>query len=237
MKLSIIIPVFNEKNTIVKLLDIIEEQKFVDKQIILVDDSSIDNSLNLIKEYKFKSEFKILEHQKNEGKGACIKTAKKHITGDIVLIQDADLEYNPEDYYKLLKPILENKTNVVYGSRVLNKKRYENKFFTSKIRIFFNHALTIISNLINNQNLTDAHTCYKVFRKSLFDIIILKENGFSFCPEITSKISKLNEKIVEVPIEYIGRSYEEGKKIKLKDGISALLALIIYGIINKKNKL
>lgn len=234
MKLSIVIPVFNEKNTIVKLLDIIEKQKYVDKQIVLVDDLSIDNSLNLIKEYKFKSEFKILEHQKNKGKGACIKTAKKHLTGDIVLIQDADLEYNPEDYYKLLKPILENKTNVVYGSRVLGRNRYRNKNFTSLVRIFVNHVLTILSNLLNNQSLTDAHTCYKVCTKSVLDKIELIENDFAFCPEFTSKVSKLNEKIYEIPIQYSGRTYAEGKKIRSIDGLKAISALIKYGLFSSK---
>ena len=234
MKLTIIIPIFNEKNTIVNLLDKIEDQKYINKEILLIDDCSEDNSLELIRSYKFKSEFKILEHKKNKGKGACIKTAKKFVNGDIILIQDADLEYNPEDYYKLIKPILENKTNIVYGSRVLGKKRYSHTAFTSKLRIFFNHALTLLSNVINNQKLTDAHTCYKVFRKNLFENLSLQEDGFSFCPEITSKFSKINERILEVPVDYNGRSYEEGKKIKLKDGISAVIALIKYGIISKK---
>ena len=233
MKLSIIIPIFNEKNTLLKLLNLIEKETDISKQLILVDDQSTDNSLELIKKYNFKSDYKILSHDFNKGKGACIKTAKHFVYGDIVLIQDADLEYSPKDYKKLLQPILSNETNVVYGSRVKGKNRYKNKQFTSILRIFFNHMLTIISNIINKQNLTDAHTCYKVFKKDIFDKINLIENDFSFCPEITSKISRLNEKIVEVPVNYSGRSYKEGKKIKLIDGIKALRTLLKYGILKK----
>lgn len=233
MKLSIIIPIFNEKNTLLKLLNLIEKETDISKQLILVDDQSTDNSLELIKKYNFKSDYKILSHDFNKGKGACIKTAKHFVYGDIVLIQDADLEYSPKDYKKLLQPILSNETNVVYGSRVMGKNRYKNKQFTSILRIFFNHMLTIISNIINKQNLTDAHTCYKVFKKDILDKINLIENDFSFCPEITSKISRLNEKIVEVPVNYAGRSYKEGKKIKLIDGIKALRTLLKYGILKK----
>ena len=230
MKLSIIIPIFNEKNTILNLLNLIEKQVGIKKQILLVDDKSTDGSLHKIKNFDFKSDFNIIEHTINKGKGACIKTAKKHINGDIVLIQDADLEYSPDDYYNLVKPIIEKKVNVVYGSRVLGKNRYVNKHFTSILRIFFNHALTIISNFINNQKLTDAHTCYKVFKREVFDKVDLVENDFSFCPEITSKISKLREEIIEIPIKYQGRSYKEGKKIKFIDGIKALIVLFKYGI-------
>ena len=228
MKLSIIIPVFNENKTIVQLLSLIEKQIYINKQIIIVDDFSSDNSLELMEKFKFKSDHTILKHDRNLGKGSCIKTAKKIVNGDIILIQDADLEYNPNDYIKLIDPILKQKTNVVYGSRVLGKKRYSNKNFTSILRIFANHILTIISNLLNNQNLTDAHTCYKVCKKDIFDKISLNENDFAFCPEFTCKIARLNEKILEVPIDYHGRTYREGKKIKFSDGLKALYALIKY---------
>lgn len=233
MKLSIIIPLFNEENTIVKLLNVIEKQTKIEKQIIIINDCSNDKSLELLSNYKFLSENLILNHQTNKGKGACIKTAKKYISGDIIVIQDADLEYDPNDYYNLIKPILDKKTNVVYGSRVLGKQRYKNNNFTSLTRIFFNHFLTIISNLINNQNLTDAHTCYKLIRKSVFDQINLIENDFSFCPEVTTKLSRMNEKIIEVPISYIGRTYNEGKKIKYIDGIKAIFTLFNYRFIKK----
>lgn len=232
MKLSIIIPVYNEQKTILKIINKIEQQKF-DKEIIIINDCSKDNTLNLIKNYKFKDSNIILNHYKNLGKGACIKTAQKYISGDIVIIQDADLEYNPEDYKNLIKPILNNETEVVYGSRVLKRSRYGDKNFSSFFRIFANHVLTIISNFINSQSLTDAHTCYKVFSAKLFKNIVLKENGFSFCPEITTKLSNKKIFIVEVPISYQGRDYKEGKKIKFIDGIDAIKTLIKYKLFDK----
>ena len=170
----------------------------------------------------------IIFHKKNYGKGAAINSGKKFIKGDIVLIQDADLEYYPEDYSKLIKPIIKKKAKVVYGSRVLGKNRYFNNNFNSIFRVFANHLLTIFSNAINNQKLTDAHTCYKVFKTEIFKKIDLYENGFSFCPEVTTKVANLNEKIIEVPIRYKGRTYQEGKKISFKDGVSALKTLIKY---------
>ena len=163
------------------------------------------------------------------GKGSCIKSAQKKVRGNIVLIQDADLEYNPKDYRKLISPILKKKYYVVYGSRVLNKNKFENlKNFTHWIRILANSILTIINNIINNQSLTDAHTCYKAFDVKLFKKIKLEENDFSFCPEITTKISNLGYKIHEVSISYKGRAYSQGKKIKFTDGIKAMFTLIKY---------
>lgn len=229
LKITIIIPLYNEDRTIIKLLKKIYRLKKINLEIIVVNDGSTDNSLKLIKNFsKTKKKLKIISHRKNSGKGSAIKSAKKYITGDIVLIQDADLEYDPNDYFKLIKPLKENKFDVVYGSRTLNKKRYESKGFTSIFRIFGNHVLTIISNILNNQKLTDAHTCYKVFSKKVFFKIDLKENGFEFCPEITTKISKLKLNIKEVPVKYRGRHYSEGKKIKLIHAFKALFTLIKY---------
>ena len=218
---------FNEKKTIIKLLQIIEEQKFIKKQIIIVDDCSTDNSLDLVKSYDFKDENLILSHKINEGKGASIQSAQKHINGDYVIIQDADLEYDPNDYKFLLDPIINGTSEVVYGSRVLNKKRYKNNFI-SNYRILGNHLLTLFSNLINNQNLSDAHSCYKVFKADFFKNIKLTHNDFSFCPEITTKISNLKKNIIEVPISYRGRSVDEGKKITLKDAFLAIYTLIKF---------
>tara|TARA_B100000674_G_C37567085_1_gene790026 strand:+ start:34 stop:732 length:699 start_codon:yes stop_codon:yes gene_type:complete len=228
MKLSIIIPSYNESGTIKKLLDLIEDVKNINKQIIIIDDNSDDGSSEIIKNYNFKSEFTYLKHEKNKGKGACIQSAKNLVTGDIVIIQDADLEYNPKEYEKLIQPIINKSTKVVYGSRVLNKKRYSTNNFYSLSRVFFNHILTIISNMINKQNLTDAHTCYKIFTIDTFEKLDLKEDGFSFCPEVTTKLSKLGIDILELPIEYFGRTYKEGKKIKMIDGVKALITLIKY---------
>ena len=228
MKLSIIIPCFNEIKTIEKIIDKIINLKDLDKEIIVIDDCSTDGSRELLKTNLISKIDHLILNEKNYGKGFCTIQAKSKISGDVVIIQDADLEYDPNDYYELIKPIAMKKTNVVYGSRVLGKKRYVGNSYISISRIFFNHILTILSNMLNSQNLTDAHTCYKVVKREIFDNIDLKEFSFSFCPELTTKLSKLNEKIFEIPINYVGREYNEGKKIKLKDGLIAIKALIKY---------
>ena len=228
MKLSIIIPCYNEIKTIEKIINKIVNLKDLDKEIIVVDDCSIDGSRELLKKNLISKIDHLILNEKNYGKGFCIIQAKSKISGDIVIIQDADLEYDPNDYYELIKPITMKKTNVVYGSRVLGKKRYVGNSYISISRIFFNHMLTLLSNMLNSQNLTDAHTCYKVVKREIFDNIYLEEFSFSFCPELTTKLSKLNEKIFEIPINYVGREYNEGKKIKLKDGLIAIKALIKY---------
>ncbi len=231
--LTIIIPVFNEINTIEQIIDQVNEINFISKEIILVDDCSTDGTKSLIENKLYKNVDKVIYHQKNLGKGSAIKSAQKIINGDIVIIQDADLEYNPQEYKMLLKPILENKFDVVYGSRVLGKKRYQSGNFTSIYRIFGNHLLTIISNIINGQNLTDAHTCYKVFKSHIFKKILLEEKGFSFCPEVTTKLSNMKISIIEIPISYKGRDYERGKKIKFKDALDAVITLIKYKFFKK----
>jgi len=225
-KLSIIIPVYNEKNTIEKLLNKIHKLRNIKKEIIVVDDASNDGSVNILKKNKNKIN-KLIYHKKNLGKGAAIKSAQKFVKGNVVIIQDADLEYDPVDYYKLLR-LINKGYKVVYGSRVLGKNRYLLKNFSSVIRIFFNHILTVISNFLNNQRLTDAHTCYKMFESNIFKKIMLEEKDFSFCPEITTKIGLLKIKIKEVPIKYSGRNYNEGKKIRLIDGVKAVITLFKY---------
>ncbi len=226
-KLSIIIPCFNESKTIGKILKKILNQKYIKKQIIIVNDNSSDNSLEIIKKYS-KDIDKIILHKKNKGKGACIISAKKYIKGNAVIIQDGDLEYDPKDYKKLYDPIFKKQYKVVYGSRVLGKRfnRIKKNFDLPNLRVLGNFILTKISNIINNQNLTDAHTCYKVFDSKLFKSLKLKENDFAFCPEVTSLISKKKIKIFEVPINYKGRSVAEGKKIKFRDAIRALQVLL-----------
>ena len=233
IKLSIIVPCFNEKKTLMSIIDRVllslSNNNFKSYEILIVDDGSTDGTTEMVKEiFSIKNNFKTFFHHKNLGKGAAIKTAKNFLSGDIIIIQDADLEYDPDDYKNLLKPIIDGDFKVVYGSRVLNQKRYKTSGFNSKIRIFGNHLLTIISNFLNKQNLTDAHTCYKVFHKEVFDLITLEENDFAFCPEVTSKISNLGFEIYEVPIKYNGRSYQEGKKIKTTDALKALKTLIKY---------
>ena len=234
MKLSIIIPVYNEIKTIKKLIFKVVNQQIKDIQIIVVDDFSTDGTREVIKNDLSQFINKIIYHEKNMGKGAAIRSAQKFVRGDIVIIQDADLEYDPEDYKKLIDPIINKITSVGYGSRVLNTKRYNSKNFISFHRIFFNHVLTIFSNFVNRQNLTDAHTCYKVFDSKIFKNIKLSENDFAFCPEITSKISKLKLNIVEIGISYTGRSVEEGKKIGIIDGFRAILVLLKYGLFGIK---
>ena len=227
MKVSIIIPCFNEKKTIKQLIKKVDKIN-IKKEIIIIDDGSFDGTTTILKKIKNKN-IKVIYKKKNGGKGSAIKKALKFIKGDLVLIQDADLEYNPNDYYKLIKPFNDKKIKAVYGSRVLNKKRYFLKrSFLKNFRVFANHLLTFISNILNNQNLTDAHTCYKVFRSKLFLSLKLKENGFSFCPEVTTKISKLNINIHEVPISYNGRTVSEGKKIRFVDAIAAFTTIMKY---------
>lgn len=227
MILSIIIPVFNERNTILKLLNKIEKVKGIEKEVVIIDDCSDDGTKEILSNLN-KPQYKVYFHDKNMGKGAAIKTAKNYISGQIIIIQDADLEYNPNDYNKLISPIINKKSRVVYGSRVLGKKKKKLKktFNSPYIRIFGNYILTQISNFINNQHLTDAHTCYKVFSSVVFKKLKLLENDFAFCPEVTSLISKQKIKILEVPIDYKGRSIIEGKKIKFLDALRALYVLV-----------
>ncbi len=231
MKLSIIIPVYNEKNTIQKILRKIKEVNYFEKQIIIIDDGSTDGTYELIKNFGFLSEHKIIRHSDNSGKGSAIKSSINYISGNVVITQDGDLKYDPSDYKNIINPIVNKENRVVYGSRVLNKKRYNQKNFISNFRIFCNHLLSLITNILYNQNLTDAHTCYKAFDVNIFKKISLRENDFAFCPEITAKVSKLGYKIHEVPINYIGRNYDEGKKISFYDGLKAIIVLVKYKFI------
>jgi len=233
--LTVIVPVYNEKEFLRLILNKLVKIKIKKLQIIIVDDGSNDGSTEILKKLYLKNKKinKIIFHKKNSGKGAAIKSAQKYIKEKYVVIQDADLEYNPKDLVKIYDYIKKNKINVVYGSRVLNKNKYQNtKNFTHLIRIWGNIFLTNISNFINNQNLTDAHTCYKMFETKIFKKINLKEKGFAFCPEITTKLSKKKYKIKEIPISYKGRTYEKGKKITSMDGLIALFSLIKYRLID-----
>lgn len=231
--LTIIIPVFNEKNTILEVINKIKKQTYVSKQVIIVDDASTDGTREILLENNFDNFYDLILLTKNSGKGAAIKKSIPFIKGDIVLIQDGDLEYDPNDYKKLIQPILDLKTKVVYGSRVLQKKRYNVTSSFFYLTVFANHFLTLLSNILNRQTLTDAHTCYKVFEVNIFRKIILKENDFSFCPEITTKIAKMKLEITEVPINYYGRHYKDGKKIKYTDAFKAIWVLFKYKFLDK----
>ena len=230
--LTIIIPCYNEKKTIIEIINQIKKLKRIKKQIILIDDGSNDGTKQLIKTKLQNKVDKIIFHKFNKGKGAAIISSIKYIKGNLVIIQDADLEYNPKDYVKLIKPFSNNKTKVVYGSRVLGRKKNINVFnlndFSKNFRIFGNFILTKISNFINNQSLTDVHTCYKIFRKDIFLKLKIAEKDFSFCPEVTTKLSKFSYQIIEIPIDYKGRDIKDGKKIRFTDAIRALNTIIKY---------
>lgn len=229
LKLSIIIPVYNEEKTIKEIIDKINSVKLgnISKEIIVVDDFSKDNTRNILKKIKG---IKILRHNKNMGKGAAIKTGLKNSAGDVILIQDADMEYNPDEYKNLLKPIMEGKAMVVYGSRLdAIRNNLENMY---KLHYFGNLFLTLITNVLYGAKITDMETGYKVFRKEVINNITLRASRFDFEPEITAKIIRKGYKIHEVPINFAGRKFEEGKKITWVDGIKAVYCLIKYRFID-----
>jgi glycosyltransferase involved in cell wall biosynthesis len=229
MKLSIIVPCFNEADTICKLIKLVDSSSISNKEIIIVDDCSTDGTRDILQHSIacVNSDLKIFYHDVNKGKGAALRTGFAAVTGDVVLIQDADLEYSPSDYNKILSPIINGDADVVYGSRFIGGDSRRVLFFWHSLG---NKFLTIISNIFTNLNLTDMETCYKVFKTDILAKINLKENRFGFEPEITAKLSKLNLHIYEVGITYRGRTYKEGKKIGWLDGISALYCILRYNI-------
>ncbi len=225
MKISVIVPVFNEKGTIEEVLRRIKNVK-IEKEIIVVDDYSTDGTRQLLKGIKDK-EIKVLFHSRNRGKGAAIRTAQTYIAGDVVIIQDADLEYEPKDYLNLVKPIKNGRADVVYGSRFFGVHK-----FSSFWHYFGNKFLTWVTNVLYRARLTDMETCYKAFKASMFLDLNIKAKRFDIEPEITAKILKANLKVVEVPITYFGRCYEGGKKITWKDGLMALWTLLKYRFVD-----
>lgn len=226
MTLSIIIPVYNEKKTIAEVLKRVKKVKIIGikKEIIIIDDASTDGTGEILKKLKLKNpDLKIFYHQKNQGKGVAIKTGLSKVTGDLVIIQDADLEYDPQDISKLLKPIMDGRAKVVYGSRFTGEHR--NMLFWHMIG---NKFLTFLVNITYNTTLSDMEVCYKLFKKEVLKDIFLKEKRFGFDPEITVKVLKRGYRIYEVPVSYSGREFIEGKKITWKDGLRVLWVLFKY---------
>lgn len=231
-KLSIVIPVFNERNTIPSILAEIRKVALpMEKEIILIDDGSTDGSREILK--SLDEGYKTIFMEKNQGKGAAITKGFREATGDIVLIQDADLEYDPKDYPELIRPILESKADVVYGSRFIEARHNR---IVYKHGYLFSRLLNRMSNALSGLSLSDMYTCYKVFSKNSIDQIWprLQSKRFGIDPELTAWVGKLNLRIVEVPISYKGRTYEEGKKINWKDGIAALWHIVKFNLLKRK---
>lgn len=237
-KLSIVIPAYNEGKTIHLILDKVKEVQLlgeIQKEIIIVNDCSKDDTEEAVKRYHAANptlNIQYFKHEVNKGKGAALHTGIKLASGDIVMIQDADLEYDPQEYNILIKPIADGFADVVYGSRFMGGKPHRILFFWHTIG---NKFLTFLSNAMTNLNLTDMETCYKVFKRDIVQSLELKENRFGFEPEVTAKISRIpNIRIYEVGISYYGRTYEEGKKIGWKDGFRAIYCILKYNLFSKK---
>lgn len=227
MKVSIIIPCYNEKDTVEKIVEAVRSAPVENKEIILVDDCSEDGTQTILKNTISPMVDRIIFHPVNRGKGAALRTGFAAATGDIVLVQDADLEYNPEEYPLLLEPLLSGKADVVFGSRFLGGRPHRVLFFW---HMAGNRFLTLLSNMFTNLNLTDMETGYKAFRASLIKSIQIEEDRFGIEPEIVSKLARTGCKIYEVGISYNGRTYREGKKINWKDGVRAIYAIVKYNL-------
>ena len=227
MKLSVVIPCYNEKDLLPQLISLVKSTSVSDKEIILVDDGSNDGTAELIKKSIEKEVARVIYHPVNMGKGAAIRSGLSAVTGDIVLIQDADLEYDPAEYPKLIAPIVEGKADVVFGSRFMGEGPHRVHMFWHYVG---NKLLTVLSNMFTNLHLTDMETCYKVFRTEIIKSITIEQNGFGIEPELTAKVAKKHCRIYEVGISYYGRSYGEGKKITWKDGIKALYVIVRYSL-------
>jgi glycosyltransferase involved in cell wall biosynthesis len=224
MKLSVVIPVYNEAATILDLIERVRAVR-VDKEIIVVDDCSSDGTRKVLETMPPSGDVVVRFHERNRGKGAALRTGFSAATGDVVVVQDADLEYDPSDYHKLLAPISDGRADVVYGSRFIGGDSHRVLYFWHSVG---NRFLTLLSNAVTNLNLTDMETCYKMFRREIIQSIDLKEDRFGFEPEVTAKIARMRCRVYEVGISYSGRTYEEGKKIGWRDGFRAIWCILKY---------
>ena len=225
---SIVIPCYNERETVEELIQAVIESTVPDKEIIVVDDCSTDGTRDVLREKVEPQIQQLIFHERNQGKGAALRTGFDAATGDIVIIQDADLEYDPRDYAKLLAPILEGKADVVFGSRFAGGDAHRVLYFWHSI---VNRGLTLVSNMLTDLNLTDMEVCYKVFRRDILKQITIEEDRFGFEPEITAKVARLRCRIYEVGISYAGRTYSEGKKIGWRDGVRAIWCIFKYNLL------
>jgi glycosyltransferase involved in cell wall biosynthesis len=224
--LSVVIPVFNERQTIVEIVERVRNAPY-EKEIIIVDDASTDGTGDILDELAEASDITLFRHEKNRGKGAALRTGVRVASGDVTIIQDADLEYDPVDYPKILDPILSSKADVVYGSRFVGGESHRVFYFWHSVG---NKVLTLLSNALTGLNLTDMETCYKAFKTEIIKSIDLKEDRFGFEPEITAKLARKRLRIYEVGISYSGRTYDEGKKIGWKDGMQAIWCILKYNL-------
>lgn len=231
MKVSIVIPCYNEIHTIEKILSRVLASKIpIDKEIVIVDDCSTDGTRDYLKTIDQNPEIKVIYQETNQGKGAALRAGFINATGDIIIVQDADLEYDPYDYPRLLSPILDDKADVVYGSRFIGSETHRVLYFWHSLA---NRFLTLLSNVFTNLNLTDMEVGYKVFKRKVIEEIRLKEDRFGFEPEFTAKIARNGYTVYEVGISYYGRTYEEGKKINWRDGYRAIYAILKYGLFDR----
>mgnify|MGYP002654395896 CR=1 FL=1 len=228
MKLSIVIPCFNERETILSLLEAVRDAPIANKEIILVDDGSTDGTRELLTSLK-SEDLRVIFHQQNKGKGAALRTGFSAALGDICIVQDADMEYDPQEYPLVIGPILENKADVVFGSRFQGGRPHRVVYFWHRMG---NALLTTLSNMLTDLNLSDMETCYKAFRREVIQSIDIKENRFGFEPEITAKVARNKKwRIYEVGISYYGRTYDQGKKIGWKDGMRAIYCILKYNLV------
>ncbi len=228
MKLSIVIPCYNECATIQQIVDAVKSSPVRDKEIVIVDDCSTDGTQEILRTVIISQVDKILFHEVNQGKGAALRTGFKHVTGDVVIVQDADMEYDPQEYPMLMEPIEKGRADVVFGSRFIGAQPHRVVYFW---HMMGNRFLTLLSNMFTNLNLTDMETCYKLFRREVIQSIEIEESRFGFEPEITAKVAAMGCRIYEVGISYYGRTYDEGKKIGWRDGVRAIYAIIKYNLL------